>query len=113
MNRTTESRVINGRTVEGQPAPLWLAYRHSYMYGGALEGSSETREELLDADTDPVRLTRRVNAHFALPETIRAERGRKHIIPDLALKSPSLAAYGGGAHSDVWLEIRQAPTLKF
>lgn len=113
MNRTTESRVINGRMVEGQPAPLWVAYRHSYMYGDALGDSSETRSEMLDADTDAVRLTRRVNAHFALPETINMERGRKHVIPDLALASPRLSARGGGAHSDVWLEIRQAPTLKF
>ena len=74
---------------------IYLAYRVSthHHYG---ESSSETHEHLIDADADLRALTERVNEHFALPSTIRGERGTKHEIPLLDMHSVPTYMPGGG-----------------
>ena len=92
---------------------IYLAYRVSthHHYG---ESSSETHEHLIDADADLRALTERVNEHFALPSTIRGERGTKHEIPLLAMHSvPTYMPGGGGTDYTAHIEIRgQAAHLR-
>jgi hypothetical protein len=95
--------------VDGMPAPFFLAYRISHMYGGALEGSTQNYEHLIDADTDANVLRERVNKHFALPSVIDSERGRVHFIAPFSMSSTSQTRYGGGAYSDVRIVIKPAP----
>jgi len=91
---------------------IYLAYRCSYLYGGAFEdGASERREHLIDADTDAIALTRRVNQFFAQPEIIQQERGNKLEIPAFAMRSNSVHGSGGGCFYNAHLEIRVAPQL--
>ena len=90
---------------------IYLAYRVSthYHYG---DSPSETHEHLIDADGDLLALTERVNEHFALPSTIRGERGTKHEIPLLAMHSvPTYMPGGGGTDYTAHIEIRESPTL--
>lgn len=92
---------------------IFLAYRRSHLYGGAFEdGQSEHRHQLLDADTDAIELTRRVNAHYAHPETIRQERGNKLVIPAFAMRSNTVHGSGGGCDYSAHIEIVEAPRLK-
>lgn len=90
---------------------IYLAYRVSthYHYG---ESASETHEHLIDADVDLVALTKRINEHFALPSTIRGERGTKHEIPNSSMHSvPTYMPGGGGTDYTAHIEIRESPTL--
>jgi len=91
---------------------IYLVYRCSYLYGGALESATESREHLIDADTNLTELRDRVNAYFASPEQMRLERGKKHELPAFAMKSESMYSSGGGCAAQSWLEIRHAPTVK-
>lgn len=91
--------------------PIYLAYRVSthHHYG---ESESKTHEHLLDADADLAALVNRVNEHFALPSTIRGERGTQHRIVAPSLHStPTYMPGGGGTDYTARIEIRQAPTL--
>jgi hypothetical protein len=92
-------------------AKVYLAYRCSHLFGGAMDGTTEDREHLVDADADQHALVRRVNAHFATPEQMRFERGIKHEIPAFAMKSERQFGGGGGCSTYSWLEIREAPRL--
>lgn len=89
---------------------IWLAYNCSIRsyYDGE---PSTTHEYIIDADTDPIALTRRVNAHHAKPETIQFNRGKRMEIPALALKSNKIFGCGGGCDYTAWLELRKAPKL--
>lgn len=90
---------------------IYLAYRVSthYHYG---ESASETHKHLIDADVDLQALIERVNEHFALPSTIRGERGTKHEIPLLSMHSvPTYMPGGGGTDYTAHIEIRESPTL--
>ena len=91
---------------------IWLAYRKSYQYGGALEGETRSVEHLLDADSDPHVLIQRVNAYCALPESIRMERGHQFVIEPFATESAKHSSGGGGCFYDAKYVIVQAPTLK-
>jgi hypothetical protein len=106
------SHIHKCRMVDGMPAPFFLAYRISHMYGGALEGSTQNYEHLIDADTDANVLRERVNKHFALPSVIDSERGRVHFIAPFSMSSTSQTRYGGGAYSDVRIVIKPAPALR-
>lgn len=90
---------------------VWLAYRASRQYGGALEDTTRIVECLLDADCNQFELIKRANAHFALPETIRSERGNKLEIKPFRLESEVVHGGGGGCFYDAKLVIRPAPTL--
>lgn len=96
-------------TVEkARAVPFWLAYRVSHLSG---DGHSETREHLLDADTDPNVLRERVNSHFALPKILRSERNDLMQIPAFARSSPEFQGQGGGAWYRKHIELREAPIL--
>lgn len=91
---------------------IYLAYRVSthHHYG---ESDSETREHIIDADSDVDALVKRVNAHFALPSTISGERGTQHEIPVPGRHSvPVYKVGGGGTDYTAHIEIREAPTLE-
>ena len=90
---------------------IWLAYRCSHRYGGALEGATEDHEQLIDADSDAHRLRRRVNLHFALPSVIDFERGNRFEIPAFALKTERMHGGGGGCSYYAWIELREAPRV--
>lgn len=90
---------------------IYLAYyvstHHHYGESGATQ-----HEHLVDADADQFALIRRVNEHYALPETIRSHRGTRHEIPAFASKSkPTYCGGGGGTDFTSYVEIRRAPTL--
>lgn len=91
--------------------PVWLAYRVSYQYSGALEDTTRTVERLLDADSEQFALIQRVNAYFARPETIRGERAILEIEP-FRTESETVHGGGGGCFYDAKLVIRPAPRLE-
>jgi len=97
---------------EAQDAPcVWLAYRVSHLYGGAYEDGTENVEHLIDADPNALALTRRLNEHFAHPDTVRYERGNVLQIPAFATKSNRVHGSGGGCSYYAHLELRKAPRL--
>lgn len=109
LNILGDCRHVDTYPVSLQPG-VWLAYRCSTRH--YYDGESSTQHEyILDADTNPHELAKRVNAYFARPDQIRSERGKQHIIPAFASESKPLHGSGGGCDYDAWLEIRKAPRL--
>lgn len=92
---------------------IWLAYRRSCQYGGALENETRNVEHLLDADSNPHALIQRVNDYCALPESIRMERGHQFVIEPFAMETAKHSSGGGGCFYDAKYVIVQAPTLEF
>lgn len=89
---------------------IWLAYNCSTR--SYYDGESSTNHEyIIDADTDAIALTRRVNDHHAKKETIQFNRGKQMIIPAFAKESNKVFGCGGGCDYHAWIELREAPML--
>lgn len=107
-NALAETDQIEATLAQTTPPTIWLAYRVSFQYGGAYEdGETRTVETLLDADTNVILLTRRLNAYFADPKIVQYERGNKIVIPAFALKSNTVHGSGGGCSYNAHVELRK------